>query len=109
MTPEESFDCAKVKLSLLQRFRYTTEGYGEKFRDGKPEQAETGRQFAARLLGYLDRWIETGETPKTYEGLRDLIVSEQFLKRCNTKLYIFLKERNCRTLGHLTTTADHFL
>ncbi|XP_040077970.2 uncharacterized protein LOC120849798 [Ixodes scapularis] len=109
MTPEESLDYAKVKLSLLQRFRYTTEGYREKFRDGKPEDAETGRQFAARLLGYFDRWIETGETPKTYEGLRDLIVSEQFLKRCNTKLSIFLKERNCRSLENLATTADHFL
>ncbi|CAN8002617.1 unnamed protein product, partial [Ixodes pacificus] len=109
MTPEESLDYAKVKLSLLQRFRYTTEGYREKFRDGKPEEGETGRQFAARLLGYFDRWIEAGGTPKMYEALRDLIVSEQFLKRCNTKLSIFLKERNFRTLENLVTTADHFL
>lgn len=108
MTPKESLGYAKVKLSFLQRFRYTTEGYRETFRESKPEEAETGKQFAAGVLGYLDRWIEAGETPKTFKGLRDSIVGDQFLKICSTKLAKFLKERNCKCLEKLATTADHF-
>ncbi|XP_040075237.1 uncharacterized protein LOC120847507 [Ixodes scapularis] len=109
MTPEQSLDYSKVKLSLLQRFRYTTEGYREKFRESKPEEAETGKQFAARLLGYFDRWVETGEIAKTFEALKDLIVAEQFLKYCHPMLSVFLKERNCKTLENMAVTADHFL
>lgn len=88
MTQEESLGYAKVKLSLLQRFGFTTQGYREKFRVSKPEEAEKGQQFAAWFLGYFDRCIETGETPKTFVGLRDLRVGDQCLKRCNNKLAI---------------------
>lgn len=109
MTPEESLDYLKVKLSLLQRFPYTAEGYRENFRQSKPEESEPGRQFAARLLGYFDRWLETGDTIKTFEGLRDRMVAEQFLRRCSTKLSIFLKERDCKNPESLAVTADHFL
>ncbi|KAG0425459.1 hypothetical protein HPB47_027372 [Ixodes persulcatus] len=31
------------------------------FRDAKPEGGETRRQFAARLSGYFDRWVEVAE------------------------------------------------
>ncbi|KAG0412938.1 hypothetical protein HPB47_009907 [Ixodes persulcatus] len=108
MTPEESLEYEKVKLSLLRRFRYTTDGYREKFPECKSEEAKTRKQSGARLLGYFDRLIETGETPKTFEGLRDLIVCDQFLKRCSTKRAIFLMERNCKCLENLAS-ADHFL
>ncbi|KAM7281314.1 uncharacterized protein ISCGN_006396, partial [Ixodes scapularis] len=55
LSPEDALDYARVKLALLQRFRYTKEGYRERFRDAKPEEGETRRQFAARLAGYFDR------------------------------------------------------
>lgn len=77
-----------------------------KFRDAKPENAEMARQFAGRLLGYFDHWQELAKTPKTYEALRDSVVSEQFLRRCEAKLAIFLKERRRRDLDTLAKTAD---
>lgn len=51
MTPGESLEYSKVKIILIQRFRYTTEGYREKFRDDMPEEAETGDNS---LLDYWD-------------------------------------------------------
>lgn len=109
MSAEDSTDYAKLKQTLLQRFRYTEEGYRVKFRDARPENAETGRQFAGRLLGYFDHWQELAKTSKTYEALRDKMVSEQFIRRCDEKLAIFLKERGCRNLDMLATTADQYL
>ncbi|XP_037518104.1 uncharacterized protein LOC119394875 [Rhipicephalus sanguineus] len=109
MSAEDATDYAKLKQTLLQRFRYTEEGYRVKFRDAKPENAETARQFAGRLLGYFDHWQELAKTPKSYEALRDKIVSEQFLGSCEEKLAIFLKERACHNLDTLATTADHYL
>ncbi|XP_049271313.1 uncharacterized protein LOC125758313 [Rhipicephalus sanguineus] len=52
----------QLRAALLQRFRYTAEGYREKFRKAKPEENETGLQYAARLSGYFDRWLEMGKT-----------------------------------------------
>lgn len=109
MSAEDSTDYTKLRKTLLQRFRYTEEGYRWKFRDARPENAETGRQFAGRLSGYFDHWQKLAKTPKTYDALRDKMISEQFLRRCDERLAIFLKERGSNNLDILATTADQYL
>lgn len=98
-----------MKLALLQRFRYTKEGYRERFREAKPGDGETRKQFAARLTGYFDRWIEVAGVEKTFEALRDRMIMEQFMTTCASKLMAFLKERDCLTLDDLAEKADVFL
>lgn len=97
MTPEDSLDYQKVKLALLQRFRFTPQGYNDKFRQAKAEDGETGTQFATRLSGYFDRWLETSGVPKTFEALRDKMIAEQFSKCCLSQLAIFVRKRNCKS------------
>lgn len=109
MSPEDSLDYEKTKLCLLQRFRFTSEGYREKFRGSKPEDGETGKQFSSRLENYFDRWVDMNHTPKTYDGLRDQMVAEQFLSQCHLKLAVFLRERDCKTVSQLSESADRFL
>ncbi|KAM7305786.1 uncharacterized protein ISCGN_015682 [Ixodes scapularis] len=109
MAADAATNYTVLKQTLLQRFRYTEEGYRAKFREARPEEAETGRQFTGRLLGYFDHWQEMAKTERTYDALRDKIVSEQFLKRCHEKLTIFLRERGCQGLDKLAEAADHYL
>ncbi|XP_049267363.1 uncharacterized protein LOC125756539 [Rhipicephalus sanguineus] len=109
MAPEHAMDYATLRKTLLQRFRFTEEGYRTKFRSAKPDNSETGTQFAGRLLGYFDHWQEMAKTERTYDALRDKIVSEQFLAQCHEKLTVFLKERNCEGLDKLAEAADHYL
>ncbi|KAM7306524.1 uncharacterized protein ISCGN_010227 [Ixodes scapularis] len=109
MAPDDAMDYNKLKQTLLQRFRYTEEGYHTKFRSARPEDTETGRQFSGRLLGYFDHWQKMAKTEHTYDALRDKIVSEQFLKQCHEKLAIFLKERGCQGLDKLAEATDHYL
>ncbi|KAM7288160.1 uncharacterized protein ISCGN_031849 [Ixodes scapularis] len=109
LSPEDALDYARVKLALLQRFCYTKEGYRERFRDAKPEEGETRRQFAARLAGYFDRWVEMANIQHTFEALRDKVLVEQFLLTCSTKLTIFLRERECQSLQEVASKADLFL
>nr|XP_037275708.1 uncharacterized protein LOC119168405 [Rhipicephalus microplus] len=86
MAPEHATDYVTLKKTLQQRFRFTEEGYRKKFLSGKPDNFETGTQFAGRLLGYFDHWQEMAKTDRTYDALRDKIVSEQFLAQCHEKL-----------------------
>lgn len=109
MPATESTDYDKVKVTLLQRFRLTAEGFRERFRGSKPNDSETGKQFASRLSGYLDRWIEMSGTEKSYEEIKALMVKEQFLSCCHPKLAIFLKERRLKTVEELTDFTDQFM
>ncbi|XP_064472919.1 uncharacterized protein LOC135387751 [Ornithodoros turicata] len=109
LTPEDSADYDKVKLALLQRFRLTAEGFREKFRSGKPMEGETGTQFAARLSNLFDRWVDLSETKHDYVNLRNLLLTEQFIKGCQPKLAVFLRERKTESLTDLAKLADRYL
>ncbi|XP_042149961.1 uncharacterized protein LOC120847418 [Ixodes scapularis] len=109
MAPADALDYGKVKLALFQRFRYTKEGYRERFRNAEPEKGETRRQFAARLAGFFDRWLEIAGVEKTFEALRDQVLVEQFMLTCSSKLAVFLRERDSQTLEDVAAKADLFL
>jgi hypothetical protein len=80
-----------------------------RFREGKPEDGESPEQFVTRLNRYLNRWVELSKTEKTYEGIRDLFIKEQFIHSCPEDLAIYLRERNLENLEELTKTAEQFL
>nr|XP_037284759.1 uncharacterized protein LOC119177368 [Rhipicephalus microplus] len=74
MAREHATNYVTLKKTLLQRFRFTEEGYRTKFRSEKPDNSETGTQFAGRLLGYFEHWQKMAKTDRTYNALRDKIV-----------------------------------
>lgn len=56
MAAVDVMDYAKLKQTLLHRFRYSEEGYRAKFRDARVENSEAGRQFVGHLAGYFNHW-----------------------------------------------------
>uniref|UniRef100_A0A224Z474 Zinc finger protein n=1 Tax=Rhipicephalus zambeziensis TaxID=60191 RepID=A0A224Z474_9ACAR len=109
LTPTDAASYAKVKAALLKRFRFTVEGFRDKFRTGKPADGETATQYAARLSHYFDRWIELSETAQEYGELRELLIREQFLTSCHPSLSLYLKERRAKSLEDMLELADQFL
>ena len=82
-----------LKLALLKRYQLTEEGFRKRFRESKSEKGETVYQFVARLSRYFRRWVELSGITKTYDGLEDFMVREQYLSTCGQDLAIFLRER----------------
>ena len=74
----------------MKRYDLTEDGYRRKFRASKPEVDESPEQFIVRLDRYLLRWLELSNTDRSFEGLKDLIVKEQFIDSC--LLFTFVKE-----------------
>jgi len=66
------------------------------------------RQFINRLNNYLVRWIELAKVEKTFEGLKDLFVKEQYLSVCPTDLALFLRERAPENLENLSVLAQQY-
>ena len=79
LSEEAAKDYDKVKITLMRRYDLTEDGYRRKFRASKPEVEESPEQFTVRLDRYLLRWLQLSDTAKTFDGLKDLIVKEQFI------------------------------
>ena len=102
-------DYKQLKEARLKRYDLTKDGFGSRFREGKQEEGESPGQFTARLNRYLSRWIELSKTEKSYEGVRDLFIKEQFLNSCPVDLSIYLRERDLESLEELSQSAEQFL
>ena len=89
---EEALKYEVLKEALLKRFEMTEEGFRRRFRSGRPEAGETFAQFAVRLKRYLDRWMDLSNAEKTFDGLVDLLLREQFIQSCGWELTLFLRE-----------------
>ena len=98
-----------LKAALLERYGLTAEGYRLKLRNILPETDESPSQFLSRLESYLARWIELSGTDASYEGLFDLIVTEQFLESCPDSLEVYLKEKGCKVSAELVEHAAQYL
>ena len=109
LSGEAAQDYDRVKLALIKRYDLTQDGYRRKFRASKPEVDESLDQFIVRLDTYLWRWLELQNTERSFEGLKDLIVKEQFIVSCPKELAIHLRERAPEAHVQIAKIANQFL
>lgn len=111
LSSDDASDYNKLKDSLLKRFQLSAEDFARKFRTSVPETGETASQFASRLEHCLERWIDLTGSEKSFEGLKDLIVRQQFLDQVSPGLSIFLKERisSCQSVKGMVEMADVYV
>ncbi|XP_068731657.1 GRB10-interacting GYF protein 2-like isoform X2 [Montipora capricornis] len=109
LSEDAAKDYDRVKIALMKRYNLTEDGYRRKFRVSKPEVDESPEQFIVRLDRYLLRWLELSDTARTFDGLKDLIVKEQFIDSCPKDLAIHLRERAPETLAKIAKIADQYL
>jgi len=75
-----------LKNQLLKRFRLTEGGYREKFKMSKLVVGETPEQCVVRLNRYLINWCEMAGYDVEYDGLKSLIIRDQFFITCDRQL-----------------------
>ena len=109
LSEEAAQDYDRVKLALMKRYDLTEDGYRRKFRASKPDVDESPEQFIVILDRYLLRWLQLSKTDRSFEGLKDLIVKEQFIDSCPKELAIHLRERAPETLVQIAKIADQYL
>ncbi|XP_073233658.1 uncharacterized protein [Porites lutea] len=109
LSEEAAQDYDRVKLALMKRYDLTKDGYRRKFRASKLEVDESPEQFIVRLDRYLLRWLELSNTDRSFEGVKELIVKEQFIDSCPKELAIHLRERAPETLAQIAKIADQYL
>ena len=108
LSRDDQSDYGQIKEALLTNFDLTERSFRKKFRDCRPEKAETFRQFSGRLASYLDKWLGLAKVKKTYEAVCDFLARDQFLDCCSHDLYLYLKPKPFKALGELSHEADLF-
>ena len=96
-------------MALTRSYDLTEDGFRRKFRISTPETDESTDQFSVRFSTYLIWWLELSKTEKTFEGLKDFIVKEQFINSCPKELTVHLPERAPKTLEEMAKIADQYL
>ena len=109
LSADEADDFDVLKKALLDRYNLNAEGFRMKLRDSVADEGESPAQFITRLDSYLNKWIELSKIPKTFAGMVQLVLTEQFTSTCSNDLVTFLKERTCGSLKDLGETANKYL
>ncbi|XP_063954898.1 uncharacterized protein LOC129282954 isoform X2 [Lytechinus pictus] len=108
MNSTDRTDYDRVKRELMEYFHLTENGYRKKFRSVRPNREERPKQFAVRMKGYFDKWLDLSGVGD-YDSLVDLVVREQFLDCCPREVVGFLKERNCGKLHEMVECAEIYV
>ena len=101
-------DYETLKEALLVQYQLTQEDYRKRFFSGVQSATETASQFLARLEHCFDHWVRLSKIEHSFEGLRELVLMEQFLHACPRDLALFAKERSPRDLRHLLELSKVF-
>ena len=105
LSQEDALDYERLKVALLQRYNYTEQGYRQRFREAKLEDAENPNQFIVRLRNYLTQWVKLSDVESSFEGVVELMVKEQFLNSCSKELSVHLMEWKPQSLREFAATA----
>ena len=105
LSDEAALDYDRLERALLQRYDFTEQGYRERFRGVKPEGQESPSQFIVRIRNYFSKWVDLAGVEKSFEGVSELMVKEQFPKDVS----VFLKEKSPENLEELAKLAEQYL
>ena len=101
-------DYDHLKNALLTRFQMTADDFRRKFLTSRQNGAELPSQFLSRLEHYLSRWISLSKVDESFDGLRNLLLREQFVNSVPRDLSIYLREHAATDLNVVSDLACRF-
>ena len=94
---------------LMRKYHFTESALRKQFYGVKVEDGETAYQYMSRLERIFNKWVKMSKIPATYEGVCDLMVREQFLRRCHPELEAYVRERKCVSSQEIVKSAQIYL
>ena len=98
----------QIRNKMLKTYNLTADGYRTKFFNLEPTTGETITAYTQRLQACIDKWISLANIDRTFEALKDMLVTHQIFQSCNPLLIKFLLERNLSNTVSILDTAGSF-
>ena len=86
-------DYDHLKTALLEKYQLTSDDFRNKFFSTKQAPNESAPQFMGKLKHYFTRWIALSNTEESFEGVRKLLLREQFLSSCPRNVSVYCVNR----------------
>ncbi|CAI5654769.1 unnamed protein product [Oreochromis niloticus] len=96
-----------VKKSILHAYELVPEAYHRKFRKSEKTADQTFVEFAREKHCLFERWIQASKV-KDIEGLKELVLLEEFKKCLPDQLVVYLNEQKVTSLAKAAVLADEF-
>ncbi|CAI5663468.1 uncharacterized protein LOC102079919 [Oreochromis niloticus] len=104
---EDSLDYDIMKKTVLQAYELVPEAYRQKFRKCEKTANQTFVEFAREKGRLFERWLQASKV-KDLEGLKELILLEEFKKCLPDQVVIYLNEQKVTSLAKAAVMADEF-
>ena len=105
---ESARSYSDMKNALLAAYGMSVDQLKRQFFSAKLNDDETAIQFAARLKGYFEQWLEKDGVTQTVEGIKDLVLRAQYIKSCPEELVTRLKMDKVKSLDEMKENADAY-
>ena len=108
LSDEHSKDFDVVKEKILQVYELTPEAYRKKFRNLNKKATESYVDYVRELTLAFDRWVKSKKV-SDYEGLRNLVLMEQFGSMLQPRLRTYLRDQNVDVAYDGAIKVDNYL
>uniref|UniRef100_A0A6B0VBN8 Putative tick transposon n=1 Tax=Ixodes ricinus TaxID=34613 RepID=A0A6B0VBN8_IXORI len=93
LSADDADDYAKVKSSLLKRYRLSAEAFRQKFRSATKRSDASYAEFAYELRCYLIEWMKGADSYESKEKMLETIALEQFYKTLPESMRTWVQDK----------------
>lgn len=93
LSAEDADDYAKVKSSLLKRYRLSAEAFRQKFRNATKRSDASYAEFAYELRCYLVEWMKGADSYESKEKMLETVALEQFYKTLPESMRTWIQDK----------------
>uniref|UniRef100_A0A671U619 SCAN box domain-containing protein n=1 Tax=Sparus aurata TaxID=8175 RepID=A0A671U619_SPAAU len=104
---EDSLKYDVIKATVLRAYQLVPEAYRQKFRKCEKTATQTYGEFAREKGALFDKWCQACKV-ETFDGLRELLLMEEFKNQLPDKIVIYLNEQKVVTIADAAVLADEF-
>ena len=105
---EDAADYQKVKQAVLRIYSLVPEAYRQNYRNYKKPDSLTHVEFMREKEFLCDRWLNSQEVT-TFEGLRDLVILEDFKNCLSRSVAMYVSEHKDLKPASAAVLADEYV
>ena len=109
LTDDEMKTYRRLRDALLEYYNHTEDTYRSKYHGLVPKNNEDFKVFTNDLKVTLDKWIDSADIVKSYDGLLQFILIDKVLTAVHPDLYAYLQERKPKDLKTVTELTQKYM
>ncbi|KAM7308006.1 hypothetical protein ISCGN_011641 [Ixodes scapularis] len=109
LNTEDASDYEKVKLSLLKKYRLSTEAFRQRFRGDTKKTEQSFTEFAYSLRSNLVEWLKSAEVYGDHDRIVECIGLEQLCKCMPETVRFWVQDKVPETTQKAAELAEEYL